>query len=437
MKHISVVGLGKLGLPLTLTLASKGFRVIGYDTNKKIIEKLQSGISPIPELHVQDYMSKNRSYITFTLNPEELIKKSDISFIVVPTPSAKNGSFSSQYIKEAFRAFMPYLKQKKNKHTFVITSTISPGTMEEEIKPLIEKGTQKKIGEEIGLCYSPELIALGSVIRNLTNPDFLFIGESDPASGKTAEKLRRAICDNSPQVIRTKWINVEIAKLALNAYITTKISFANMIARISERVPGADSEIILNAIGQDSRVGVKYLRGGLGFGGPCFPRDNLSLYSTIKKIGLDIKLPLNIDNFNRKQIDYVYEIVRKHCKKGKIIGILGLSYKPETDVIDESQGMLLAEKFIKNKITVAVFDPLVLENERKELRKALFMKTMGECVQKSDVIVLATPWDQFKGINWDTYKGKVIIDCWRHIDTSKYDQVQNTFVQLGRYISTP
>ncbi|MCX6731071.1 MAG: UDP-glucose/GDP-mannose dehydrogenase family protein, partial [Candidatus Roizmanbacteria bacterium] len=178
--------------------------------------------------------------------------------------------------------------------------------MEKTLKPLIEYGTGKKIGKDIGLCYSPELIALGSVVHNITYPDFLLIGESERKTGDKVKQLRKYICDNDPIIIHTNWINAELIKLSLNAYITTKISFANMIARISERIVGADSDIILNAIGQDSRIGTKYLKGGLGFGGPCFPRDNISLYSTIKKAGLNINLPLNTDIFNKDQINYIY-----------------------------------------------------------------------------------------------------------------------------------
>lgn len=434
MNTLSVVGLGKLGLPLALSFAKQGFAVIGYDVNTITIHKLSEGISPIQEPHAQNLLNENKKNMQFTLVPRKVIEDSAVSFIVVPTPSKKDGSFSSLYIEEAIKSFIPYLKQKQSVHTFVITSTISPGTMDRVIKPLLEKETKKKVGERLGLCYSPELIALGSVIQNLTQPDFLFMGESDTRTGNLIESLRKKICVNKPKIIRTNWINAELIKLSLNAYITTKISFANMIARIAERIAGADSEIILNAIGQDSRIGTKYLKGGLGFGGPCFPRDNISLYSIIKKIGLDINLPLNTDKFNRKQIDYVYTIIGKYHKKEQVIGILGLSYKPETDVIDESQGVLLAEKYIKNGNSVIVFDPQVIGSIRQGLKTVKFMKTMEECVKNADIVVLSTPWEQFKAINWDLYIGKVIIDCWRMIDSAHYDQSKNTFIQLGRYI---
>jgi len=437
MKKVSVIGLGKLGLPLALCFSSHNIEVVGYDIRSSWIKELQRNKAPINEPLVQDLLSKYNRRIQFTDKAELLVKQSDISFIVVPTPSNNDGSFSSVYIEEVIKILAPFIKTKKRKHILVVTSTISPETTEHVLAPLIEKLTEKKVGNSIGLCYSPELIALGSVVQNIIHPDFLFIGESDIQSGQIVEEIRRGICDNNPKVIRTNWTNTEIAKLALNAYITTKISFANMIARISEKVPGADSDIILNAIGQDSRVGTKYLKGGLGFGGPCFPRDNISLYSTIKRIGLNINLPLNTDQFNKQQIEHVYSIIRRYCKAKDSIGILGLSYKPETDVVEESQGILLADKFKNNNMKVTVFDPQANDNARMILTTVLFADSAEDCIEKSRIIIISTQWRQFEGINWNKWKGKTVIDCWRFIDLNKYNQNQNTFIQLGKYLPTP
>ncbi|MPM44982.1 GDP-mannose 6-dehydrogenase [bioreactor metagenome] len=430
MKFVSVVGMGKLGLPLTLMFKLNGFSVIGCDVDFDKIKKLKNGTFLNQEPQVQDLLNKLNSSILFTTDEKEIIEKSDITFIVVPTPSKKDGSFSSEHVNKVINKICFYLKKKKQKHTIVVTSTLSPGTME-LIKKRIEKQTNKKVGKEIGLCYSPELIALGSVIKNLTNPDFLFIGESDKESGDLVESIRKKICLNKPKIIRTNWINAELIKLSLNAYITTKISFANMIARMAENIKDADSEIILNAIGQDSRIGTKYLQGGLGFGGPCFPRDNRSLYSTIKNIGLKIDLPLKIDSFNKKQIDFVYKLVIKLYKKNQKIGILGLSYKPNTDVTEESQGILLAQKIIENKIPLIAFDPQVKEVKDK---KIILMNSMEECITDSDVLIIATQWDKFKEIDWNKYNHKIIIDCWGIVDVTSCKNSTNRFVKLGKYI---
>lgn len=430
---ISVIGMGKLGLPLALLYAEKGYSVIGYDIVAASIHKLKKGKSPITEEGVQTILSKNAGTILFTTEVEDIVK-SDMTFVVVPTPSNKDGSFSSVHIEEALLTLGPSLEKKRGHHIIVITSTISPGTMDEKIKPLIERLTKKKIGVGIGLCYTPELIALGSVIHNMKYPDLLFIGQSDTETGNQVVKVRKSICKNSPPIIQTNWINAELIKLSLNAYITSKISFANMIARICEHTPHADSEVVLQTIGMDSRIGTKYLKGGLGYGGPCFPRDTLSLSAAIKKTGLDIRLPQATHDFNKQQAQHLFDTVKKYSTKSSLVGILGLGYKQGTDVIDESQGMILLKLMISHNMKVLAYDPLAIQNAKKSAPTAHFAKSIDECIKKSDVIILTTPWDDFKKIKWHLYKGRTVIDCWRMVDLAKQNSTQNTFIQLGTYL---
>lgn len=433
-KVISVIGMGKLGLPLALLYAENGYRVIGYDIVKSSIEKLQQGISPISEEGVQRLLTSNRKRLSFTSQIAD-IAISDITFIVVPTPSNTDGSFSPTHIVAALNSFGPYLRKKKSHHTVVVTSTVSPGTMDGVLKPLLQKLTEKKIGVDLGLCYSPELIALGSVIHDMRHPDFLFIGQSDVRSGNEVQKIRKGICKNAPPVVQTNWINVELAKLSLNAYITTKISFANMVARICERTPQADSEVVLQTIGLDSRIGRKYLKGGLGYGGPCFPRDTLSLAAAIKTVHLDIRLPQVIHEFNEDQVQYVLELVARHTKQHDVVGILGLGYKQGTDVIDESQGVLLLKKLLSRGVKVVAYDPLAMENTKKRVSAARFADSLEKCIQMSDIVILTTQTDDFKDIRWDRYEDKVVIDCWRIINLAKQNKKRNTFIQLGTHLS--
>lgn len=433
-KVISVIGMGKLGLPLALLYAENGYRVIGYDIVENSIEQLQRGVSPIVEEGVQRLLTSNRKLLLFTTQIADVIK-SDITFIVVPTPSKSDGSFSPAHVVDVLRSLGPHLRKKKSHHTIVVTSTVSPGTMDGVLKPLLHQLTGKKIGVDLGLCYSPELIALGSVIHDMRHPDFLFIGQSDVKSGNKVGKIRRSICKNIPPVVQTNWINVELAKLSLNAYITTKISFANMVARICERTPQADSEVVLQTIGLDSRIGKKYLKGGLGYGGPCFPRDTLSLSAAIKATRLDIKLPRATHEFNEAQIGYLFEVVMKYVGKNDIVGILGLGYKQGTDVIEESQGVLLLKKLLAHDVKAIAYDSLAIQNAKKSVPNAYFASSMDECLQMSRIVILTTPADDFRRIQWSNYKDKIVVDCWRIIDLKKQNKKQNTFIQLGSYLS--
>jgi UDPglucose 6-dehydrogenase len=436
INNISIVGLGKLGLPLALLFAKYKYYVVGYDSSDQHISRLQRGEVSSFEPKVHELLEAHKNNITFTVYPEEILKKSNVTFIVVPTPSKKDGSFSSQYIEDVLRTISPYLKKKKTHHTIVITSTVSPGTIENVIKPLLESSTLKKVGDKLGLCYSPELIALGTVINNLQSPDFIFIGESNTHAGKIVETLRKSICINNPSVVHTNWVNAELIKLSLNAYITSKLSFANMIARLCEHTRGADSEVVLNSIGKDKRIGINYLKGGLGYGGPCFPRDTLSLDRAIKKAGLQIKLPLAVHLFNEDQILYLFKLIKKISKSRKTIGILGLGYKQNTDVVEKSQAVLLAKKLLNNRYKVFAYDPIANNNAKEIEPRAHYVSSIQECIGLSEVVLIMTPYHVFTNINWNNFTNKIIIDCWRVIKPLKAVQSSNKFIQLGSYIQT-
>lgn len=436
-RYISVIGMGKLGTPFALAFTSSGFEVSCLDVNKSIMSDLQRGKCSLYEKDVKELLKKNKKHLHFPPSYDDMVAQSDATFIIVPTPSEKNGSFSLEYIFQVLKELCQAIAKKKKKHTIVITSTISPQSME-KIAHELEKTTKKKIGKELGLCYSPEFIALGNVIQNLTNPDVILIGESDKASGDLLEEIRMSICKNKPRIIRTNWVNAEISKIALNTYVTMKISFANMIARVCEQVPGADAEIVNGAVGSDSRVGMKYLKGGLGFGGPCFPRDNAALAEFITSFNQSAEIPESVQSFNRKQVDYLFNHIKKYISnKNKMIGILGLSYKPGTDVIEESQGTLLAQKLISKGYKVQAYDPAAMKNAKKSIPEGQYTKSTRECIEKSDVIVVATSWDEFIQFEWKKIKNnspKIIIDCWGCLNEDDFKANNITYIRLGTYL---
>ena len=416
-KFISVVGLGRLGASFAVVLASCGLKIIGVDINQERIKMLKKGKIDLYENSAQELFDKHKKNLVFTDNFKDAILNTDTTFIVVPTPSNRNHSFSLNYILDVCKKIASLLRRKTSWHLVVITSTINPKDMDSHIRPLLEKISGKKVEKDFGLCYSPEFIALGSVVDNLTHPDFILIGESDFKSGNQLAKLRLHICKNNPPVVRMNFVNAELTKLALNTYITTKISFANMLARICERLPNTDVDVVTSTLGLDSRIGLKYLKGAIGYGGPCFPRDNKALVAMLRKLKLDIKIPQTIDVFNQNQTDELINIIKKSNDKRLIIGILGLSYKPDTDVVEESQGILFAKKLVKNNYEVVVFDPVAINNAHSILKDSVkYAQSVPDCIDQSDILVIITPWKEFYNVG--TYllsrkKPLVVIDCWR------------------------
>jgi UDPglucose 6-dehydrogenase len=416
--RVSVIGMGKLGAPMAAAMAARGLRVIGVDADAAKIGAIDRGLAPIYEPGLAETLFLAQGRLTATQSVEDAVRDSDITFIVVATPADADGSFSLRYVLPVCEAIGRTLASKREFHVVALTSTVMPGSTGGDVRQALEQASRKRAGTDFGLCYSPEFIALGSVIRDFLNPDLLLIGESDERAGALLESLYRTVCENRPPVARMNLVNAEIAKLAVNTYVTTKISFANLLARLCERVPGASVDVVTGAIGLDSRIGGKYLKGAISYGGPCFPRDNLALIALADRLGVPAGLPRATHEFNRAQIDELAEMVEQHLCAGEGAGILGLTYKPNTDVTEEAAGLLLAQELAKRKVPTVAFDPKGHVRAESALGNDVHLAASAEeCIAQSGVVVLATPWPEFLAIPTERWARKgsprVVIDCWR------------------------
>ncbi len=436
-KTACVVGLGKLGSPLAACLALKGLRVIGVDTDPRKVEAINHGKPPVFEPGLADLLSKSQGRLTATQQIEAAVSAAELTFIVVPTPSEPGGGFSLRYVLPACEAIGRALGSKPAYHAVVLTSTVMPGTTGDAVRPTLEKFSGKRCGPDFGLCYSPEFIALGSAIRDFLNPDFLLIGESDPRAGEILVALYKQVCENSPAVARMNFVNAEITKLAVNTYVTMKISFANMLARVSEQLPEASVDVVTAALGLDSRIGPKYLKGAVSYGGPCFPRDNLALAALARRLGAPADLAQATDCFNRQQIRWLADVVQRQSNPEGTVGILGLTYKPGTDVVEEAVGFLLAQELAARGVAVVTFDPAGHRNSAGALDgKVRFAGQARDCIEQSDVVVVATPWPEFHSLPSDQWarprQPRTVIDCWRvlkHLE--KCEGVRYLFLGAG------
>lgn len=416
-KNFSVIGLGKLGVCIATCLAQAGYRVIGLDINPKTIDFINQNKPPVREPQLQELMKKAGKNLRATSSYKQVIENSDISFLIVPTPSKKNGHFSDQYLRQALLPLAKELSNKNTYHLFVVTSTVSPGTIQESLIPLIEKYSGKKLNQDFGVCYNPEFIALGSIIRDILNPDLVLLGESDQRAGNCLIKIYQKMCLNKPYIARMSIISAEIAKISLNAFITMKISFANTLGNLSERIPGAEIDKITRALGADKRVSPYYLKAGPAYGGPCFPRDNRAFAAFAKSYRYDAKLAKTTDQVNQLQIKLLLKKIKNICQnsRAKKITILGLSYKPDTPVIEESMALFLIKDLLKRRLSVTVYDPLAQENAKTIFAdKINYASDLRQVLSVSEIIVLALPTQEFEQIDESLLKGrKIIIDCWR------------------------
>ena len=418
IQNVSIIGLGKLGGSMAAGMASRGFTVIGVDVNRHAVDAVNSGRAPVQETGLGEMIAANQPRIRATMSTDEAVLGSDISFVIVPTPSDERGAFTLQYAKFAFKALGHALKKKNGYHVIVLTSTVLPGATRHGLLPILEAESGKKCGPDFGLCYNPEFIALGSVIRDFLNPDFYLLGQFDQRSGDMLEEVHTRVSVNHAPVKRMTIENAELAKIAVNSYVTMKISFANMLADFCEHIPGGDVDVVSDALGMDKRIGRKYLTGGFGFGGPCFPRDNVALNFMGQQLGVDSRLLKVNDDYNRSLSHRYVEQLRAYLPAGANVAVLGLAYKPLSHVIDESPGIHLCRALSEAGYRVIGHDNLAAPNAEVALKlTALVTDSLDEALKDADVVLVTTTDNSYTSLTADQLlRGRpavTVIDFWR------------------------
>ena len=439
INDVSVIGLGKLGGTMAGCLASRGFNVIGVDVSQKAVDALNAGNAPAQETGLNELIRENTQRLRATLNHEDAILNSDLSFVIVPTPSDERGAFTIQYAAYAFEAIGKALAKREKYHTVVLTSTVLPGATRYGLLPILEKFSGKQCGKGFGLCYSPEFIALGTVIRDFLHPDFYLVGEFDERSGDALESVNARVALNQAPSKRMSIENAELAKLSVNSFVTLKISYANMLADLCERIPGGDVDVVSDAIGLDKRIGRRYLTGGFGYGGPCFPRDNVALNFIGKYLGASTPLLEVNDNYNRTISPRFVEKLTPHLKKGSTVAVLGLAYKPLSHVIEESAGIYLCLALSNKGFRVVGFDPLATEEAHAALQMhALVSDSLSACLQDAECILVTTPDEVFKALTPEDFLGNkksvTIVDFWRCLPEAIHSHPNIQYVPVGRCI---
>jgi UDPglucose 6-dehydrogenase len=416
--RVSIVGLGKLGASMVAAIASRGGEVIGVDVVAAAVDAVAAGRAPVQETDLDATLAANRARIRATLDVGAAVRDSSITFVIVPTPSDARGAFSFEAAARAFEAIGHALRTKDTWHLVVLTSTVLPGTTRQALLPVLERASGKTAGRDFGLCYSPEFIALGSVIRDFLNPDFTLIGELDARSGETLEAYYGLVMANHAPARRMSLENAELAKISVNSFVTMKITFANMLAALCEAIPGADVDVVTHALGSDRRIGSRYLTGGLGYGGPCFPRDNVALAFLAGALDAPALGPQATDAVNAAIPERIVARAAPLVPHAGTVGVLGLAYKPASHVVEAAQGVAIVDAFLARGLRVLAFDPLVqaLPGRSGALRIA---PDPAAVAGAADVIVIATPDPAFAALDWTGVlarrPGLAIVDAWRLI----------------------
>ena len=400
--NIGFLGLGKLGLPVALAVENKGHKVFGYDISSDVKSFIKLKKIPYREVEAPKLLKKTKLEL---VDVKDLVSKSEIIFVPIQTPHDKKFEginaipnkrvdFDYRFLKKGIKNLADEIKNQKKNKVVIIISTVLPGTISREIKPLLNK--------YVKLCYNPFFIAMGTTIQDFLKPEIILFGVDDNQAAKKAEKFYKTI--NKSPFFKTTIENAELIKVCYNTFISTKIAFINTVMELCHSLPNTNVDQVTKALSMCNNriISNKYLTGGMGDGGGCHPRDNIALswLARKKKISMDWFEATMIQREN--QTKWLVKLINKNLPKNKKLYILGQTFKPETNIITGSPSILL-ENFLKSKkITFKCYDPFINKKKPKF---------------ETGLYFIGTKHSQFKKFKFP--KNSIVIDPFRYIPNNQ------------------
>lgn len=426
---ISVFGLGKVGVPFVAALAAAGYRVIGVDVHESIVSSLNDGTFSTSEPGVMERLAMAPAgHVRATTVAAEAVAESAVSFIIVPTPSNSLGGFSNAYMERVLEMIGHAAADKPGDHVVSVVSTVMPRSSRLQLIPTLERAAGRRIGNRLGYCYNPSFIAQGEVLNGLLQPDYILIGEADDASGTTIAAIHRQVVLNDAPVTRLTPTEAEFTKIASNTHETMRVAFANMLLALCNEVPDADVDRVTQAL--TYRLGRRFFKGAVPYGGPCWPRDNRALAAFMDLVGVPSVLPNAVDRANMDHGHYVLRQVLSAAPRGGTVGLLGLAYKPGTSIVERSFGIDLAAWLVAEGRRVVGWDPMANEEAESVLGGRIHIAARPEDCFSSDVTVIALPLPELASLDWSLAHATTVIDCWRALDATQ-SRFARSYVPLG------
>lgn len=396
--RIAIIGSGYVGLTTGAGLADFGWNVICVDKDREKIGKLINGKIPFYEQGLEALIIKNiqEERLFFTDNLNKAVNNSDVIFIAVGTPPNEDGSTNLSQIYEVTLTIAGLIDDYK---LIVVKSTVPVGTTRSL------QGFIKKLNNcNFDIAFNPEFLREGSAVYDFFHPDRVVIGAEESKAIEILESIYRPLYPIQTPFIKTNIETAEIIKYAANSFLAMKVTFINEIANFCERV-GADVNDVVKALGLDGRIGPKFLHPGPGYGGSCFPKDTKSIVFSSSQYGCLLTLVEATIKANERQKNFMLNKIERMVGgdlRGKVIGLLGLAFKAETDDVRESPSLKIVEGLLDKGALVKAFDPKAMENTRKVLgNKIEYCNNEYEAAINSDVLVIATEWSQFSALDLD------------------------------------
>lgn len=400
--QIAVIGTGYVGLVSGACFAEFGINVICVDVDKEKIEKLNKNIIPIYEPGLDQVVEKNvkAGRLEFTTDLKSAVEKSKVVFFAVGTPPREDGTPDMSYYQQAAKD----VSEAINGYKVLVTKSTVPVGTGEWLRKFTAENTPE--GTKFGVASNPEFLREGAAIEDFMRPDRVVIGSNEPEAIDVMKELYRPLYLIETPIVITSLEAAELIKYAANAFLATKITFINEIANLCDAI-GCDVHDVAKGMGMDNRIGRKFLHPGPGYGGSCFPKDTRALTTVADQFGVETRIVDAVIHANDLQrtamIPKIEKLVGEKLE-GKKIGMLGLSFKPETDDMRESPAIEIVHGLIEKGATVRAFDPVAMEESKHYINGLEYASDEYDAINGADVLVIVTEWNQFRSLDLDKVK---------------------------------
>jgi UDPglucose 6-dehydrogenase len=431
--HIAVIGTGYVGLVTGACFAEFGVEVTCVDVDQSKIERLKSGIIPIYEPGLDKIVEKNTTSgrLHFTTDISSAVEGAQVIFLAVGTPPKDDGSPDMSYYQQAAKNVAEAINGYK---VLVTKSTVPVGTGK-WLRQFVRENLQAETN--FGVASNPEFLREGAAIEDFMRPDRVIIGSNEPEAIEVMKELYRPLYLIETPIVITSLEAAELIKYAANAFLATKITFINEIANLCDAI-GCDVHDVARGMGMDNRIGRKFLHPGPGYGGSCFPKDTRALTSVADQFGVETRIVDAVIDANERQREAMIPKIEKLAGdlSGKRIGILGLSFKPETDDMRESPAIDIINSLVAKGASVKAYDPVAMDEAKHCLPDIEYAKDEYDAIRGADVLVIVTEWNQFRALDMDKVKSLLkaprIVDLRNIYEPKDMREMGFEYIGVGR-----
>ena len=417
--NVSIVGSGYVGTTVAACLADDGHEVTNVDVDESVVAAINEGDAPIHEPGLDDLLAEHGGERLHATTDYGAVRDTDLTFLALPTPAREDGSIDLDAVKAGVRSLGEALAGKDGSHVVAVKSTVIPGTTEETVAPLLAETSGKAVDEAVHVAANPEFLREGSAVADFRDPDKVVVGaRTELARERLRDVFSPLLADSEAALVETGIREAETIKYANNAFLAAKVSLINDIGNVCKEY-GVDAYEVADAIGLDDRIGERFLRSGVGWGGSCFPKDVAALVAAAREAGYDPAMLEAAVAVNDRQPERLLDLLERHVDPdGKRVAVLGLAFKPGTDDVRNSRAIPVVEGLRERGATVAAYDPVATETMRERFPEIEYADSAGAALDGASAALVVTDWDEFAALDaeFDRMERPVVVDGRRAVE---------------------